>query len=110
MHTYDLIRKVQMGKKKKRIDYNRKFLFPQMRLLPVQASIVNPVIFVVCKIVITTANFVTGCVNAGGTTITYSYDPLSVDTSEAFNTALLVPIRATKDLIGSNVTKVNCMT
>ncbi len=81
-----------------------------MRLLPVQASIVNPVIFVVCKIVITTATFVTGCVNAGGTTITYSYDPLSVDTSEAFNTVLIVPIRAMKELIGSDVVKVNCMT
>ncbi len=46
-------------------------IFTKKKLLPVQALIVNPVIFVVSEIEITAATRLAGCVNAGGTVITY---------------------------------------
>ncbi len=71
MHSTNMISKVQASEKKKTVDYKREILFLEMRLLPVQASMVNPVIFVVCEMLITTATCVTGCVKAGGTITTY---------------------------------------
>ncbi len=35
---------------------------------------------------------------------------MAVDTSEAFKTVVLVPIRTLKNVTGSDVTKFNCMT
>jgi hypothetical protein len=70
---------------------------------------VNALIFVVSEVAIKTVSFLAGCINAGGTVITYSLDPLLVETSEAVSTVGLIPIIALKNGIFCTVTKLNSM-